>query len=239
MKSILYILFFAAFSFNSVRGEDSSIDSANACDVGFFSAKSKPLWNIDYYAGLNLCHLPLVIVEEEISQSPMLCLGARIGLPYRFNFSLGFQSNYIANYGLTELYWSALDSRLNLEIGGKFAIWFGHLEMESIHLKTMGWALYPTIKLGYSFDKATLTADFETQFNRMFTYSEEQYLGRIKNLYSGIGARLTLESPLWNDNVVALSFKMNYTKFFYQAWLSYNTIDEYLLYPEIMFAFEF
>lgn len=204
----------------------------------YYSAKMRQPRGLEYIVGLSVSHLPSIVVEEEISQSPMLMFGAKLGLPYRFDFALSFQSNYIANYGLSELYWNLIDNKFSLSFGAKFAMWFGHLEMDAIHLKSYGGILYPTVKMSYDFDKYIISSELESQHSQMTTSSEDEILGTLREPSAGFAARFTIEQPLWGNQIVALSLKLNYAKFYYQSWLSFTTIDEYLLYPEILFAFE-
>jgi len=116
-------------------------------------------------------------------------------------------------------------------------MWFGHLEMEGIRLKSYGWIINPTIYYGYDFQDFLLSCEIESQHSRMFTYSEDEYLGTLKDPAAGIGIKFNLEQPLWNDNCVSISLKLNYSKFYYQSWLAFNTIDEFLFYPELIFGF--
>ena len=204
----------------------------------YLSAKILQPWGLEYIVGLSVSHLPSIVVEEEISQSPMLMFGVKLGMPYNFDFALSFQSNYIANYGLSELYWNMIDNKFSLSFGVKFAMWFGHLEMDAIHLKSYGGILYPSIKMSYDFDKYVISSELESQHSQMTTSSEGEILGTLREPSAGFALRLSIEQELWESQIVALSVKINYAKFYYQSWLSFTTIDEYLFYPEILFAFE-
>lgn len=229
---ILIALF--AVSITNAADKMETDSSANY----YYSAKMRQPWDLEYIVGLSVSHLPSIVVEEEISQSPMLILGARMGLPYNLDFALSFQSNYIANYGLSELYWNLIDNKFSLSFGAKFAMWFGHLEMDAIHLKSYGGILYPTVKMSYDFDKYVISSELESQHSQMTTSSEDEILGTLREPSAGYAVRFTIEQPLWDNQIVALSLKLNYAKFYYQSWLSFTTIDEYLFYPEILFAFE-
>lgn len=232
----IFLIFLALFAVSITDAADKAETDSSA--KYYYSAKVRQPWDLEYIVGLSVSHLPSIVVEEEISQSPMLILGARMGLPYNLDFALSFQSNYIANYGLSELYWNLIDHKFSLSFGAKFALWFGHLEMDAIHLKSYGGILYPSIKMSYDFDKYVISSEFESQHSKMATFSEDEFLGTIREPSAGFAARFTIEQPLWGNQIVALSLKLNYAKFYYQSWLSFNTIDEYLFYPEILFAFE-
>ena len=108
--------------------------------------------------------------------------------------------------------------------------------MDAIHLKSYGWILNPTILYGFEFKDFVLSTEFETQHSRMFTYSEDEFLGTLRDPDAGFAIRFNVEQPLWDNNSVSISIKLNYAKFYSQSWLTYNTVDEYLFYPEIIFG---
>lgn len=235
IKSI-FLIFLAFFAVSVMNATNESMQDSLV--KYYYSAKVRKPWDLEYIVGLSVSHLPSIVVEEEISQSPMLMFGVKLGMPYNLDFALSFQSNYIANYGLSEFYWNLIDKKFSLSFGAKFALWFGHLEMDAIHLKSYGGILYPSIKMSYDFEKYVISSELESQHSKMATYSEDEFLGTIREPSAGFAARFTIEQPLWSNQIVALSLKLNYAKFYYQSWLSFTTIDEYLLYPEILFAFE-
>jgi hypothetical protein len=179
----------------------------------------------------------MAVVEEEINQSPMLELNARLGLPLKLSLVAQVKSNYIANYGILGLQWSFFNGDLSLSFGNKVAVWFGHLEMEAIRLKASGISIMPYLTAGIDYDEYLISVAVESQSNRMWTQTDERTLGKIDDLISGIAFDINIEQPLWHNHWVILGVKLNYVKFFYQSWLSYTTLDEYLLYPEFKFAF--
>lgn len=187
--------------------------------------------------GLSVSNLPTAVVEEEISYSPMIMSNFRLGLPWDISMNLQFNTNYIANHGSLSFMRSFELFGVDMAAGAKYANWFGHLELDAIRLKSWGFILSPVISAGMDFDKFLVSAEIETQHSIIYTYSEDILLGTVKNPFSGVALKLAIEQPLWNDNWVLLALKLNYSKFYYQSWLSYSTVDEYFLYPEITFGF--
>lgn len=235
-KNVIYIIGFVLFVIINYNLDCNVIETKYKYNY-FYFPKEYMKWDYKFFTGVSVSRLPTVVVEEEISQSPMINLGFRIGLPWNISSLWQFNSNYIANYGNTALLWSYTYGRSTLSLGAKFAIWFGHLEMDAIHLKSYGWILNPTIIYGIDFNDFVISADFETQHSKMLTFSEDEYLGAIKEPSAGFAVKLNIEQPLWKDNCISLGIKVNYAKFYYQSWLSFNTIDVYLFYPEIIFGF--
>ncbi|MFH1051741.1 MAG: hypothetical protein V1779_12540 [bacterium] len=202
-----------------------------------FYPKAYNSWNFEMTAGLSLTKLPMNIVEEEINQSPMPEFHLRLGLPASLSLTSELKSNYIANYGSLGLQWTFWDKAVDIAVGAKFNAWFGHLDIESIKLKAEGMILSPYIALGLDFKDFLLSLQFETQTNRMWTQIDEKEIARKDHKIAGVALNINVEQPLWHNHYVVLGVKLNYAKFFYQSWLSYSTIDEYLLYPEFKFGF--
>lgn len=194
-------------------------------------------WNYRFVAGASISSFPAVISENQVSHSPMLFGGFRIGMPLNISASINLSSNYISNYASISLICSPIQEPITIAIGGKIAGWYGQLELDAENFNSRGFILNPLINLGIRLDKLMLSIELESQYSRFFTYSENEFLGTVKEPEAGYGISINLEQPLWNDNYVVIGLKINYSKFFYQSWLSYNTIDEFLFYPEVLFGF--
>lgn len=195
-------------------------------------------FELNFAAGLSLTKLPTQIVEEEINSSPSIFLNSRLGLPLNFSIGFYFATNYISNIGTVSLQFNLDLGELNLAIGGSGSMWFGHVEMESIKLKSYGFLWKPLISLGFHVSKdVLLTSSLELQYGYMKTFSDDSLLAFFKQPNSNFVYRITVEQPLWNDNWVIWGVGLNFTNFYYQSWLSYNAIKDYLLYPEFYFGF--
>lgn len=196
-----------------------------------------PLWEYKFAAGLGITKLPTQIVEEEINTSPIVYGSFRISLPLNFSGSVYFATNYISNIGTLGLDFAPITSPIVLSIGARSSIWFGHVEMESIRLKSYGLIFKPLVSAGINFGDLLFTGSFEVQYSTMKTYSEDALLATFKQPNSGYILRFTLEQPLYNNHWVLLGLGLNYSNFYYQSWISYSAIKSYLLYPEIYFGF--
>ncbi len=235
IKFINIIISFVILNVVSIFCLDEANDSLSF--KSYFFPKTDNKWEFRGNWELSVADLPRVVVEEEVSHSPMLGAALKVKSPYNISSALSFQSNYICNYGQLDLKYHLLNSDFSLALGSKIAVWFGHIELDAIRLKSMGWILYPTVTLGYDFKKFLLSAELETQHSDLYTYSEDQLLGVIWEPRAGYAAKFTVEQPFSGTSVVALSVKLNYSKFYYQSWLSYNTISDYLIYPEFIFSY--
>jgi hypothetical protein len=166
----------------------------------------------------------------------MLNLDFRLGLSRGWDLNFQFYSNYFANMGTLGLHWMIWGKKIAVTIGENTSIWFGHLELESIQLKSMGVIVSPVFSIGYDAAKFKVTGCLELQNSYMKTLSHGVLLGEFYRPLSAIRFKFFIEQPLWNNHWVALGIKLNYAKFYYQSWLAYSSIDEYFLYPEFSFG---
>ena len=91
-KTVLTI-FFSLFIQAGLYGQDTLYKYDY-----FYFPKAYQKWDNKIFIGLSVTRLPVVVVEEEISQSPMLNLGFRLGLPWELNITSHFNTNYISTY---------------------------------------------------------------------------------------------------------------------------------------------
>jgi hypothetical protein len=203
----------------------------------FFSPVTNKNWTARFALGLSVSKLPQEIVEEEINTSPMLTGGAKLWLPGNVLASCELKMNYIANLSTLSLQWVPVHNKFQLGMGIYGSVWFGHLQMRAIRLKSFGVITGPYILAGYDFKKVLLSARIESQISYYKTSCEDVLLHEVIQPKSGISARFTIEQPLWRNHWTALGFTLNYAKFYYQSWLSYSTLNEYLIFPEITFSF--
>ena len=194
-------------------------------------------WEYKFLAGISLTKLPTNIVEEEINTSPVAFADFRLGLPLNTDFNIYFASNYISTIGTLGLQYSILNGSVSASIGAKGSMWFGHLDIESIKLKSYGFIIKPQVNLGIDFGDFLLTTSFDVQFNQMYTYAEDSLIAKFNMPKSGYTLKFTIEQPFYHKQWLLLGVGLNYATFYYQSWLSYSAIKQYLLYPEISIGF--
>ena len=231
---LLSLLFFILlFDSASLYAKDDNLQQYKY--IQFPKAYNK--WQCVIMPGISVAKLPVIISENEISRSPLLLLDVRLGLPYNISSTLQLNTNYISNLAAISFGWTFLNESITLAAGGKISGWYGQLELDSENFSSRGWILSPFVKAGMSFDEIFFSVQLESMHSRYYTYSENEFLGIVRDPGAGLTCQFTLEQPFWNDNWVLLAIRLNYSKFFYQSWLSYSTIDDYLIYPEIIFGF--
>lgn len=217
----------------------NSIDAQDTIEreAYFVYPKAFKKWHGAFLAGASITRLPTEVVEEEISTSPVLTAEYRLGLPKKWNLCLKLSSNYISNLGALHVSRSLINKKFALALGGNASMWFGHLELQAIKLKSYGVILSPQLTFGYDFRKYFLSVAAEVNYGFMRTFSNEEELATFKQNQSLFAIKIAIEQPLWKTHSFLLFSKLNYAQFYYQSWLSYSTLSDYLLYPEFGFAF--
>jgi hypothetical protein len=233
LRSGIYI-FILMLMGNSALVADQLSDSATGYQ--YFNQPCS-VWDWQLMAGAGITKLPTDIVEEEINTSPVVYGDFKIGMPLNFSADLYFASNYISNIGTLGLRFNPFTEPFPFSVGVRSSMWFGHVEMESIKLKSYGFLLKPVISAGLVIEDILITSSFEIQWGKMYTYSEDSLLATFKQPSSGYTLRFEVEQPFYGDQLVMIGIGLNYNTFYYQSWLSYSAIKEYLLYPEIYLGF--
>ena len=211
-------------------------DSTGDFDYLFFP-RVKPNWTSSYVVGIGVTKLPTPVVEEEINTAPNILANYRLDLPFNFTFDAHLATNYISNLISTGLQFHVLNGGFVFSFGASINAWYGYANFESIKLKSYGFMGKPFVSAGIDFGEMLVTATAELQYGKMYTFSEGKKLAEFNQPNSSYTFKLIIEQPLWKKNCVVLGLGLNYATFYYQSWLSYSAIQEYLLYPEFYFGF--
>jgi hypothetical protein len=203
----------------------------------YFYPKVMNQWDINYNVGLSLTYLPTAVVEEEINSSPFLNFGVKLAFSKNSFARLDMGSNYLANIGTLGYFYNFINNDISLGVGLRTSIWFGHLNFSAFNIKSTGGIIAPEVHAGFSIGDLKISSAVELESNYIYTTSDDQYLGESFQKFSGLTFKFSVEQPLWKEHWVSTSLKLNYNKFYYQSWISFSTVDEYLLYPEFSFGF--
>ena len=233
----IIIILLIALNSNQLKSEYTKIEYDTIPRDFFFFPKAYDPLELGANFAIGVTRLPVQVVEEEISYSPMPILNLRLGLSKTLSALMQINSNYISNHASLGIMKSYSLGDIYFSLGTTFSAWFGHIQLDAIKLKTWGVYLTPNAGFGFDFGSLFFSTQFETQHHIFWTYAENQFLGVLKKFDGGFAVKFCAEQPLWNKHWVSLSLKLNYSKFYYQSWLSYSTVDEYLFYPEFNFGF--
>jgi hypothetical protein len=190
--------------------------------------------------GLLMVVLPRQIVEEQIRSVPMLDYQCRYGLPENFSLLGRVSSNYLTNSVSIMPQWAHEFNRLSVGVGFGLAYWFGFVNMDGFNVTASSWLNSPNVFFGVDFVDWLLTVWFDTQIiATRSTKTEGVEVGTDKNSVASYGIGLAIEQPFFGRTSSVISFKANFAKALYHAWLAFSTFNNYLLYPELTFSLLF
>jgi hypothetical protein len=205
-------------------------------DFIFFPKETREYENT-FYVGLNMSIIPKMITEEEIRQIPCMEANYRLGLPFRTSLLAKISANYFTNQISLGLLHSLSISNLSLGIGDYHSFWFGYSKLDGFDNYAEGWLNTPFFIIGYDFEDVKLSLKNEINFVTSETFSAGNIqVGSKKNFVSGVAFTLSLEQPLWKDNIVLLSTKINYNKSNNKYWPAFFTTKNWFFFPEFSFG---
>ena len=188
--------------------------------------------------GVTIARLPRPIVEEELDQSPMLDYNIRFGLPNNFSLLCRISTIGLTNHISAGGKWSFSMNRFSFSIGNQTAYWFGWANFSDFDVRANGINDYPEISMGYDFDRFLLTMKAEAEF--LITLNK--YSGNIQTSASqskpvGINFGIFTEQHFLRNNWVTIGLKLHYSKYFYQSWIAFSTLEQWFWIPEINLAY--
>lgn len=196
-------------------------------------------WKFVKTVGFTLAYIPKLISEEEINHSPLLDVNMRLGFPYNFSALARVSTIGITNHFLVGGQWSHSIDTFSFALGFDFAYWFGFFRRPDFDVVASGTMDYPFIAFGFDFDDFFVSIKAEAQ---IVTFSEtfvgDASVGGIERELAGFSVTYSLEQPFWKNTYVMQGVRISYTKFFYQSWISFSTIDRYVLYPEFIIGIQ-
>jgi hypothetical protein len=230
----LYLLVFLLIPINTLFCINSSLDTLES-----YVSFPKPYKEYEFNSsvGLSLTVLPRSVFEDAVSQLPMIYYKIRYGLPYNLSLTGKVSTIYYTNQASIGIMWSYQLNDFYLALGYECGQWYGFMNSEGLLIKSRGSLNYPSISIGHKIDKAKLTLKGELLIQTQKTAVDGEAIGKTFDGVTGFSTAFIVEQPLWNTHFVLGEFKLNFTKFHYQTWLSYSTFDTLIIYPEIIFGF--
>jgi hypothetical protein len=186
---------------------------------------------------LNLAKLPEDVIEEASSYiyAPLFNFDILYGLPLGFSAHSNLSTNFITLHFLVGPKWSYRFKRVSLSLGYDVAYIYGRLYELDFKSEVIGWMNYPSLTLGIAFNRFTLSFKTDATFlTSVKQFTDDIEIGTDRNRIAGISFSVIIEQPLWKDNFIMLSFKGNYTRFYYPAWAVFPTWDRYNFIPEVI-----
>ena len=190
--------------------------------------------------GLTLSKPPPEVVEEfsSVMRAPLFEYRILYGLPYDFMLDGRVTTIFISNQFALGAQWMYPLKPFGFAAGVDLAYWFGKLEIDGFDNFVHGWNAYPSVTVGYDFEKFTVTLKGELDI----ILSQSKRVGDIvvsedAGVFNGGAFSIYIEQPLWKDNYFTIGMKNNIVKFYYVVWPGFPTFDRYTYIPEFYFGF--
>lgn len=233
------IFIFCQFIFTFFIINNTSIwsNTANLQDSNYLIFPKPIKQGIYNFAiGIGVTRFPNQVVEEEINYSPTLNFDARFALTDKWYLVGSLTSNYITNNLSVGPFWSTSLNNFHFSVGLISSGWYSHLNVDAIKLNTYGITATPRILMGYNLFNFKATLQIESHHHIFWNYLEKEYLGSTKIWDGGFSVNLVTEQTFIDNINTIIGLRFHYTKFYYQSWLAYSVLDEYLFYPEFYFG---
>jgi hypothetical protein len=231
----LFLYIFILISIIPLRSHSQNINDERPY---IYFPKEIPEYKFNSSIGITIARLPRPVVEEELDQSPMLDFHLRFGLPYNLSLFGRINTIGITNHISAGFAWSFSINKFFLNLGNNTAYWLGWANFYDFDVRAGGIIDYPEISVGYDFDKVLLTLRTEAEY----LVSMKRYSGTIQTKSNqsrmmGFSVGLFSEQLLRKKSWITLGFKLHYTRYFYQSWISFSTLDQWFWTPEINLSY--
>jgi len=233
VKKLLLILILLALT-TSIHAQTDTEDVEN-----YFYPEAMNFGQIKSILGLSMSSLPEDVVEtDDLFYAPLFSYYLKIGMPANFVVEASANSNIVTFQISLGTKWNFCPGKMSFAPGYDVAYWFGGLKSFGFDSKARGWIHYPNFTFGYHFKTFTVSVKSELILvTYVLEFQDDLVIARERNFYSGFAITTAIEQPLWDENILMLGLKINYTKSYYPQWATYSRFNRYFFIPELMVGF--
>lgn len=172
--------------------------------------------------------------------APMFNYTARYTLPAGFSLEGGVATLFISNRFTLGPRWSY--SRNNFHVGASYLYGYnlGFLSEFGFSTLITAWSHHPTVSVGYSFPKSSLTLRMGLEYLGNFYYKTGDNVVTSDNFnLNGSFVGLVLEQRLWKDHVLSFGFEMDHMNFVMLAWPAFPVNKKTYFIPQVTLGLVF
>lgn len=191
--------------------------------------------------GLSLTTLPQPVVESEVP-APAIDIQMKRGIAENLSLVTTFSTNIFSNVLQAGVQWNNNSDRFSYAGGANIGAFGGWLSVEGQFDRNWAYAvaLMPVIRTGYRFDEFSLSATF----SGTLVVSAQTHVGSLRaqgttSLVNDLFVTIAVEQPFLHSSIVSMGISIAYSRTPYQSWILFNTLDQYLLIPEVFVGFQF
>jgi hypothetical protein len=234
-----FIILLYSFSINSSCKPDSVYTASPP--VNYFY-EPYPLEKGTYVLNLggSFSLLPLPLVENEYPV-PAVDFQLKWGVFTNHSIIASFSTNIFGNLLHSGIQWNTHAGKFSFSLGNHLGGFFGFMTADKVFNKNKAYAFFsmPIIRMGYRFDDFSISMTWASSFifNSKSDIDGKTAQGPQKE-FNDIFCTIAVEQPFLRSSYLSIGFSLTYARSPYQAWMMYNTIDQYLFIPEFFFAFQ-
>ncbi len=191
--------------------------------------------------GLSLTTLPQPVVESEVP-APAIDIQFKKGVFEHVSLVTTFSTNVLSNVLQAGMQWNDRTDRLSYAAGVNVGVFGGWLSVEGQFDRNWAYAvaLLPVLRTGYRFDEFSLS----TTFSGTVVLSAQTYIGSLhaqgtSSPFNDLFITAAIEQPFLRSSFISMGISLAYSRTPYQSWILFNTLDQYLLIPEVFVGFQF
>lgn len=184
--------------------------------------------------------VPIPLIENEYP-IPSVDFQYKRGVFNNVSFDTRFTTNVYSNILHTGFQYNFNIYRLSFGLSNHLGLFAGFLTYEEQFVNNWAYSIFylPTLRFGYRFDGFSVSSSFAGIYLLKTVSKVGNYkLINIDNQWNDFFFTFAIEQPFIKKQHISIGFSILYTRTPYQAWMLYNTIDEYLIEPEFFFAFQ-
>ncbi|GAB2571208.1 hypothetical protein GCM10027190_21470 [Spirosoma areae] len=191
--------------------------------------------------GLVFTSTPPEITEEVRISIPAIDLNLQRGLTKRLYVVGRLQTQLIQSNLTVGVRWAKpLNEKFFISVGDDMSGWFGALKVKDVfNSQAYGFTNTPNISVGY---RLTRTLQLMAKTEAIFDFYDRSQVGTLAVIYNqnqlnGMAFTFVLEQPFYNKQHVSLGLRAAYSQRNWQFWSLYETFDQPLFYPQLIFGF--
>ena len=209
----------------AVRGQDvKSADTKDAADsfdirkASFFLPQPLPASKYSHMIGLDYVVVPREWTLDIIN-APMLYYAGKFTLPYGFNVQTSLSTLFVSYRFLLGPYWNYSINNFSFGAGWQVAFNYGILNQFGFNTKLVIWEQEPSLSVGYSFKKFSLTLKASTIWTNAYYENQGGHVVPHKNSFDdGYSVGAIIEQRLWKNRILSFGAKTSFLRYHIIAW---------------------
>ncbi|PKL86032.1 MAG: hypothetical protein CVV22_05740 [Ignavibacteriae bacterium HGW-Ignavibacteriae-1] len=190
--------------------------------------------------GGSISLLPIPIIEVEFPV-PAIDLNYKHCIFKNVSLVGVLSTNYYSNILHSGIQFNTNFSQFSIGVANHVGTFAGFINIEGQFENNTAFAFFymPIVRLGWRMNNASFSASFVASyiFKSETKVSDIDTPGPQGN-WNDFFCTVALEQPIFKETLLSIGLSFTISRTPYQAWLLFNTIDQYQYVPEFFFSFQ-